>query len=120
MSFNDRKDILVVDDDKAFLELLSGMLDGRYTVYRACSAIEALKVFENARLDAICTDYNLGTSKGTEIFEAVRSMSSNPKLILMSASESSDASFAANRFGAVLVPKTSVAFVERICSTIDS
>ena len=61
--------LLVVDDEMANLQKLQRTLMGRYDVYPALSATEALKILEKTTVDAIITDQKMPDMTGIELLE---------------------------------------------------
>jgi two-component system response regulator HupR/HoxA len=61
--------LLVVDDEMANLQKLQRTLIGRYDVYPALSATEALKILEKTTVDAIITDQKMPDMTGIELLE---------------------------------------------------
>jgi len=81
------KKILIVDDDTAFLGLLSHLLKKQYQIYEATGICEALGIIETASLDAICSDYSMKDGTGLELLEAVRKKGMQLPFLLMSGAE---------------------------------
>ena len=67
------KRLLLVDDNIQFLELLSGVLNGHFHIYKATGVQEALRVIETAAVDAVCSDFNMRDGTGLELLEQLRS-----------------------------------------------
>jgi CheY-like chemotaxis protein len=78
---------LVVDDDAEVLALATAVLsEGGYRVRCAGSMLEgfATAVASDHRLDFLVTDYELGSSTGTALASAVRSLFPAVRVLLMS------------------------------------
>lgn len=56
------KRLLLVDDNMEFLELLSAVLKRHFHIYTAAGVQKALRVIETAAVDAICSDFNIGSA----------------------------------------------------------
>ncbi|MBS2029996.1 MAG: response regulator [Deltaproteobacteria bacterium] len=69
-----RARILVVDDDPALLETTAALLSLDYDVSLASSGEEALKLFESAPFDVICTDFRMPGMDGLELLQRARAM----------------------------------------------
>ncbi|WP_256295819.1 hybrid sensor histidine kinase/response regulator [Haloarchaeobius salinus] len=68
-------DVLHVDDDPAFAELVATFLrseDERMTVRTAASAAEGLALLEDADVDCVVSDYDMPGQNGIEFLETVR------------------------------------------------
>ena len=61
--------LLVVDDEMANLQKLQRTLIGRYDVFPALSASEALNILEKNPVDAIITDQKMPDMTGIELLE---------------------------------------------------
>src|SRR5713226_2097574 len=79
----DSSTILLVDDEEAVRKVLSFPLerDG-YTVVQAADGEEALRRFENAKIDLVVLDIMLPRLDGLEVCRRLRATSSVPIIML--------------------------------------
>lgn len=63
------KRLLLVDDDAAFLKILSSLLQRDFQVYEAMGVEEALKTLDVVQIHAICSDFNMKDGAGIELLE---------------------------------------------------
>lgn len=63
------KRLLLVDDDTAFLKILSSLLQRDFQVYEATGVEEALKTLDVVLIHAICSDFNMKDGTGIELLE---------------------------------------------------
>lgn len=63
------KRLLLVDDDAAFLKILSSLLQRDFQVYEAMGVEEALKTLGVVQIHAICSDFNMKDGTGIELLE---------------------------------------------------
>lgn len=73
---NERKHILVVDDDKNVLKLLKTALEEKYTVTAIAGGRMALRFLETKTPDLIFLDYQMPVENGPEVFKKIRKMES--------------------------------------------
>jgi two-component system NtrC family response regulator len=78
--------ILVVDDEKNYLRVLSAVLeDEGYEVLTALGGQEALEIQKSSDLDLILTDMKMPGMDGIELLEHVKAMDADLPLIMMTA-----------------------------------
>lgn len=93
--------VLIVDDDAPNLDVLASVLEDDYTVHKAESGSEALKVLEANPLDVIIADQRMPEMTGVELLERVSRDRPDIAGILLTAYTDSDTIIAAiNRAGA--------------------
>lgn len=73
---NEKKHILVVDDDKNVLKLLKSALEEKYTVTAIAGGRMALRFLETKTPDLIFLDYQMPVENGPEVFKKIRKMES--------------------------------------------
>lgn len=85
------KTILLVDDNKAFIELLSSILrrDSLKIITAYCQD-EALDKIKNLQFDLIISDYDLGNGNGLSILEYLREHNINTKFIMLTGIDNSE------------------------------
>ena len=94
--------ILVVDDEPAQLELVSGFLAKRgFEVQPATGGREALKLLSQAPFDLVLTDQKMPDLSGFELMEAVRRQNPETPVIVMTAYGTIETAVAAIKAGAV-------------------
>ncbi len=69
----DKKSILIVDDDVTYLRTIRDWLKDKYNVYMANSGIQALTWLAKNHADLILLDYMMPVATGPEILEMIRS-----------------------------------------------
>jgi two-component system, NtrC family, response regulator AtoC len=99
--------VLVVDDDKSMIELLSERLKRRqFEVVTALGAAEARVAFDSAEADVVVTDLNMPGQSGIQFCEWVVTNRSDTPVIVITAFGSLDTAIAAIRAGAYdFIPK---------------
>ncbi len=70
---DDKKSILIVDDDASYLRTVRDWLKDTYKVYMANSGIQALTWLAKNHADLILLDYLMPVTTGKEILEMLRS-----------------------------------------------
>lgn len=73
---NEKKHILVVDDDKNVLKLLKSALEEKYTVTAIAGGRMALRFLETKTPDLIFLDYQMPVENGPEVFKKIRKIES--------------------------------------------
>lgn len=81
------KRILFVEDDMAFLRLLSSILSKQFQTYEAAGLQEAVKLLETTTVDAICSDFNMRDGTGMELLKMLRQKDVRIPFLLMSAGD---------------------------------
>lgn len=69
---NNKKRLLVVDDDKMVLSILRGYLLTDYNVRCVDTGKEALEILEYAKPDCILLDYKMPVMDGPEVLKRIR------------------------------------------------
>lgn len=72
----EKKNILVVDDDRTILKMLKAALEERYDVTTMVNGIMVEKFIESRQVDLVILDYEMPVETGAEIF---RKLKNNPK-----------------------------------------
>jgi len=83
---DDRKKetILFVDDEESIRDVASRYFERQgYQALTACNGVEALKVFENERVDCCFTDINMPEMNGLELAENIRMRDATMPVIVM-------------------------------------
>ena len=84
--------VLVIDDEEAFLETIKAALECyEFTVYTASSAKEAIEVFRDNQHDIgmVLLDYLLPEMSGEWIFENLRCLDPDVRVVLLTGCEES-------------------------------
>ena len=86
------KKILIVDDEKQILELLTTVLkkEGFKRIYTADNGTKGLKIFRDERPDIIILDVMLPDKEGYEVCKEIRQTSNIPILFLSARTEEFD------------------------------
>jgi DNA-binding NtrC family response regulator len=93
--------ILVVDDEPAQRELVSGFLKKQgFDVSAAESGVKALELFRQDSIDLILTDQKMPNLSGSDLLQAVRAINPETPVILMTAFGSIEAAVSAIQGGA--------------------
>ena len=69
---NDRRRILIVDDNASTLRSIKGMLDADYEIVMANSGIKAMTAIGKKRPDLILLDYEMPVCDGRQTLEMIR------------------------------------------------
>lgn len=108
------KKLLLTDDDKDFLQLLSSMLQKHFQVYEATGVREALNILDTVPVNAICSDFSMQDGTGIELLEKMYYAGIKIPFLLMSGNDDYRLSDAAERYGAVFCCKTDIELLEKI------
>jgi len=93
--------ILIVEDDAAFRELLTTILDGAgYTVATAKDGGEGLQRIQRERFDLVLCDLKMPIRSGLELFETTRGEAGAPLFVFITAFGRVDEAVAAIKKGA--------------------
>ncbi len=93
--------ILVVDDEPAQREMVSGFLKKQgFDVSTAESGVKALQLFRQDSIDLILTDQKMPVMSGADLLQAVRAINPETPVILMTAFGSIEAAVSAIQGGA--------------------
>ena len=93
--------ILVVDDEKNYLLVLSAVLEEEgYEVLTAQSGAEALEIQKSSDLDLILTDMKMPTMDGMELLENIKALDPDLPVIMMTAHGTIDKAVEAMQKGA--------------------
>jgi CheY-like chemotaxis protein len=85
MSANDRRCVLVVDDDPGVRDVIRSMLEASgYSVLLAENGKEAMRLLKTERADLILTDLVMPEQEGIETIKALRREYPDLKVIAMS------------------------------------
>ena len=97
-----RGTILIVDDEPATVELLSGFLGGkRLAVARAHNVDEALAELDKKRPDAVLISVRLGEADGLEALKRIREVNVQVGVLVMAEQEDADRAKEALALGAM-------------------
>jgi two-component system NtrC family response regulator len=78
--------ILIVDDEKNYLVVLSSFLSGEgYEPITADNAQQALDIVENTDLDLVLTDMKMPSMDGTELLKRIKGKSPDLPVVMMTA-----------------------------------
>ena len=78
-----RKNLLLVDDDMAFLKMMEKWLSEYYDVTIVKSGTQALRFLTSNTPDLILLDYSMPVLSGPQVMQAIRTESNCPKVPIM-------------------------------------
>jgi len=84
MSDNQKKSILVVDDEEIIREFLSEVLDEDFNITLACDGAEAIDFLKKTRFDLVITDLKMPEISGEEVVKFACETDPNYKVIVIS------------------------------------
>lgn len=97
--------LLLVDDDRSFLEILSLALSKDFEIHKATGISEALTVLKKDVIDFICSDLNMRDGNGLDLIQFLKSNHMNIPFILLSGQENCIEVKLAQRYGATFISK---------------
>ena len=100
------RNLLLVDDDTAFLQLLSSMLQKDFQVYEAMGVTEALRILDSVPVHAICSDFNMRDGTGIELLKKLHHKQNKIPFLLMSGDDDRRLIEITERYGAAFCCKT--------------
>ncbi len=77
------KRILLVDDDREFLSVLSEILKKQFQTYEATRVNDALKLLKTVPVDAICSDYSMADGTGLDLLEKLHEEKVNIQFLII-------------------------------------
>ena len=80
-----KRSILVVDDDEGIRENIADLLQDEYHVLAAKDADEAMRFLEREPVDLLLTDFQMPGPSGVELIEAARRKHAKLPAVLMTA-----------------------------------
>lgn len=113
------KKILIVDDDKSFLQCLSSIVRKQFQMYEATGVNDALKVLETVAVDAICSDFNMRDGTGLELLKRLRLEGVHIPFLLMSGFDDTDIINETHSFGASFCCKTDYDLIAKIKALVN-
>ena len=108
------RNLLLVDDDRDFLQLLSSMLQKDFQVYEATGITEAMKILDTVPVHAICSDFNMPDGTGLELLEKLHHENVKFPFLLMSGNDDRRLVDITERYGAAFCCKTDFDLLEKI------
>jgi DNA-binding NtrC family response regulator len=81
------KKLLLVDDNRDFLQILSIALEKDFEVYKADGLSQALKVLDTVPINAICSDFYMRDGTGLDLIKEIRCKNITLPFLLMSGSD---------------------------------
>lgn len=79
----EKKSILVVDDDGTMLRTLKNWLSRKYNVYMANSGMSAITLLAKNKVDLILLDYEMPVVSGPQVLEMIKSEPSTANIPVM-------------------------------------
>lgn len=99
---NLQKKILVVDDDKDLLDLITKILiSANYNVETSEDGLDALIKIAKNNYDLVISDYNMPNLDGLKLIKTINKKGLNTKIIMLTASDKEDTEENALLYGAV-------------------
>jgi len=94
--------ILIIDDDLAFINLLSFDLSssGNYTVITASSGEQGIEMLKSEPIDVVLLDYHLGTMTGLQVLEWLNEQKMETPVIMLTAAGTEEVAVNAMKLGA--------------------
>lgn len=80
---NEKKKILLVDDEPRMLDSLSMLLENGYTTYRASTGVEAWNVIQKNEMDAIILDIVMPDMDGLDFLKKLRNEGNKVPVIIV-------------------------------------
>jgi len=87
---NDKKKVLVVDDDGVMLRSIKGWLSEKYEVYIANSGMNAITFLANNKVDLILLDYMMPVVSGPQVFAMLKNDPATKNIPIMFLTAKSD------------------------------
>ncbi|MCD6162393.1 MAG: sigma-54-dependent Fis family transcriptional regulator [candidate division Zixibacteria bacterium] len=101
MHSNEKKRILVVDDDAATLEVLERNLTSQgYVVFTAPAVIEAIRILESTSIDLVITDLKMPKVSGLDLIKHVRENYKDTEIMMITGYASVEGAVRAVKIGA--------------------
>lgn len=86
LEISNKKSILIVDDDRIILSILTARYKNKgYEVYSAENGEEAVEIFKTRNIDLIITDYFMPGMSGHEVIRNIRQINKRVKILVLSA-----------------------------------
>src|SRR5437660_1182348 len=95
-----RTSILIIDDDRQIVNLLSQLLDDRFECRAVSSAEEALAVLNTANFPLIISDIDMGRLSGLDLIPLVHSRTPDTVMVMISGHQTIEMPIEAMRAGA--------------------
>lgn len=93
--------ILVVDDQKVFLTVISRFLSGQgYQIVTACSGQEALEILETEQFDLLISDIRMEPISGMDLLQQIQNIRKELCVIMLTACETVEVAIGAMKLGA--------------------
>lgn len=105
---------LVIDDDRAVLESLTGLLSGEIDVMTCTSTERALRLFDVDHFHVVCCDLTMPGMNGAELLRRVARLPHHVGCVLMANAEEYKRSDEGNPFYVLLRPIDPVRFVRLV------
>ena len=112
------KKLLVIDDNLDFLCFLASTLEKYFEVYTATGVKDALRLLEQQKVEAICSDYNMQDGTGLELLEEIRQKGITVPFLLMSGDDDCLLEQKAKLCGGVFCSKVDYDLIEKIKALI--
>ena len=87
---DEKKRILIVDDDPQYLNLVREWLKDRYKIFMANSGLQAIKLLGRNTVDLILLDYEMPITTGPQVLEMLRADEDTKSIPVMFLTSKSD------------------------------
>jgi DNA-binding NtrC family response regulator len=91
--------ILLVENDISVLELFAEVIEKKYSVFKASSYDQALKIIRENAIDMAVVDYRLGDHNGYELIELIKEIKPSLPIIVITAYGNKEMAIKAIRMG---------------------
>jgi DNA-binding NtrC family response regulator len=83
--------VLLIDDDPIILlDMMYELIDYGYYIKITTRPMEALKIYEINKFDAVITDFNMPGINGLDLMKKIREVDQKAKVIIMSGNDDSE------------------------------
>ena len=110
--------LLVIDDNLGFLGFLTSALEKYFEVYTATGVKDALRLLEQQKVEAICSDYNMQDGTGLELLEEIRQKGITIPFLIMSGDDDCLLEQRTKLYGGVFCSKADYDLLEKIKALI--
>ena len=112
--------LLVIDDNLDFLGFLASGLEKYFEVYTATGVKEALRLLEQQKVEAICSDFHMQDGPGLELLGDIRQKGITVPFLLMSGDDDCLLEQKAKLCGGVFCSKVDYDLIVKIKALINT
>ena len=115
------KTILLVDDSKTFIEVLSYALKNKFlNVITAFNVEEAIDNIKKIKFDVIISDYDMGSDNGLTILKFLKNNNYNSKFILLTGNSNVELKENTEKLNGIFLDKGDLNLVKSLLLEINS